>query len=428
MEYDLSKIENFIENNNNPEHLKYILSQSCEKLSEISPEQSEEQLLLICNFVTPNNVRVLSKLANLYYKKNDLAKSLSLAKKAVFLTQEKDVNSLMNAAIIASDADQRDYAKQKYNQVLTIDPTNARAKFGLAIESFKDKDYKNGWSLYLNRHSAFDTARNEPSKIKNLPRWDGESEGEIYFYNEQGYGDLIFSIRFWHNLEKIKNKFSMIFDKNISSLIKMTKFSKFVGRQLKNPKFKCSVLDLPALFADQDYREDYYKSIFDQHKPKNRKKPKIGITFCGGSTYAADSRRSIHLCFLKQLIKNKNYNFCIFQKDYKDSKFFDFSCSTKEYPIKLDNFSTTASCLLDLDALISIDSSVAHLSGALGVPTFVLLEKVPDFRWYPYTKKIPWYNSWIPARQASRCDWSKAVGNLENKLEKYFIQHLDRHT
>lgn len=427
---NLFDIKNFIEKESNQEVLKVILFNSCEKLSEVSAESIEEQLLLICNFINPNNTRVLTKLANIYYKKNDLAKSLSLAKKAVHLTNHTNINCLMNSAIIAADADQRDYAKEKFDQVLKIDPENSRAKFGLGIESFKEKKYEIAWNLYLNRHLAFDTKQNEPDKIKNLPRWDGNSAGDIYFYNEQGYGDLIFSIRFWHHLKEIANDYSFILDKNMAALISDTPFKKNVNRKLKNPKYKCSVLDLPAIFNDSKFNSDKYEYIFQQHKIKKRKKPKIGITFCGGSSYSADIRRSIHICFLKETISQKNYDFFIFQKEYKNSNFYDKSCSAKEFPQKLENYKTTADALLKMDAIISIDSSVAHLAGALGVPTFILLEKFPDFRWYPFDNKIPWYKSWIPIKQTNRCDWPSAVNKLNRKLDKHFaiIRNQDQRT
>jgi tetratricopeptide (TPR) repeat protein len=426
MDKILGKIKDLIEKETEEEVLRDIIATSCEKLSEISPENNEEQLLLICNFISPNNVRVISKLANIYYKKNDLVKSLSLAKKAVYLTNGESITSLMNAAIIATDTDQRDFAKETFQKVLQLDPSNSRAKFGLGIESFKDKKYCDGWELYLQRHAAFSTVDRESKKTKLLERWDGKSEGDVYFYNEQGYGDLIFSLRFWHHLDNKKNNISFVLDKNISALFESTKYSKLINKKLKNPKYKCSVLDIPALFQDCNFNAEKYQSIFNQHRAKKRKKPKIGITFCGGSTYAADMRRSVHLCFFKELITDPNYDFFIFQKEYKNSKFFDKSCTCKEYPTKLSDYKITADCLLDMDALITIDSSVAHLGGALGVPTFVLLEQVPDFRWYPYKNNMPWYNSWVPIRQANRCDWPSAIKKLKKKLSKYFNQSPDR--
>ena len=97
MKPNISKMRKMIARENDQEFLKELLSLSCERLSELSVNSLEEQLLLICNFVSPENVRILTKLANIYYKKNDLGKALSLAKKAVFLTENSNLNCLLNA-------------------------------------------------------------------------------------------------------------------------------------------------------------------------------------------------------------------------------------------------------------------------------------------------------------------------------------------
>ena len=83
------------------------------------------------------------------------------------------------------------------------------------------------------------------------------------------------------------------------------------------------------------------------------------------------------------------------------------------------NFLETARCIANLDLVITVDTSVAHLAGAMGKPVWVLLPFVPDWRWRLETADTPWYPRMRLYRQQSRGDWSGALRTLTGDLERF---------
>jgi hypothetical protein len=399
--------------------LNLLASEAIEKILKLCDYRDDkEQLLLIANYIKPSDLIVKNKLIDFYFKKNDFSKAFSLAKKVVEQTSFKEIKYLMNAAIIAGDIGLQKEATELYRKVLKIDPKNNSAKFGLAIENLKRKNYKKGWELYFHRHEAFGCDMKHHEIIKNIPHWDGKSSGSIYFYNEQGYGDLIFSFRYWHNLKKLHKNFSILLDDNMEPLMRLSSFQKNINKKLIGKVFKCSFLDMPYFFKDYLFHPDEYEKNFLQHDKTVRGKINLGLVFQGSEDYPGNKRRNIGLEKLEPIISNKRFKITTFHKDVKP-------CASK-FKInilgnKLVNYSKTFSELLKMDALLTIDSSVAHLGGLLGIPTYVLLDASPDFRWWPYSKKIPWYKSWKTFKQKELGKWDDVVEEVAKELYSDFL-------
>ena len=110
------------------------------------------------------------------------------------------------------------------------------------------------------------------------------------------------------------------------------------------------------------------------------------------------------------------YSLDITKKDDDTIKLFEkydiFDC--KPY---IDNFSDTASILKNLDLVITIDSSIAHLSGALGVKTFLLLPNNPEWRWFNDDISTPWYDSVRIFKQKKQADWNEVILRIKKELQ-----------
>ena len=372
-----------------------------------------EKMYLICNFVSPHNSELLNEMASFYWEHNEMEKGFNFATKAFNFAQKNKEKFLVNAAIIAADLGKNTEAITLYKESLKINPNLARAKFGLAVENIKKGSLKNGWQLYLNRHEAFQTDNLIDKNISKLPCWDGESVHDILIYNEQGYGDFIFAMRYLQFLKD--RKYCVFADRNIQPLFEMAGISCITELPVKNKFHKCSILDLPSLLNKNLYYPQAYRKLFKQYSKKEKVKKKIGLVFSGSSRYSADKKRSIHLSAFKKINKIKNLKLVLLQKDLEENPYYDVKIGSKSF---LSTFRDTANVLYDLDGLITVDTAVAHLGGALGIPTFILLNKFPDFRWQKEQGQ-KWYPSWRPYLQSIEGCWKEPLNQLHNDLVNF---------
>lgn len=147
---------------------------------------------------------------------------------------------------------------------------------------------------------------------------------------------------------------------------------------------------------------------------KSGDKKCIGLVWAGSLTHERDHERSILLEQLNPLLQKSGVQFY--------APFLGPSLSEiGNRPVtRLDNlitdFADTAALLMQLDCLVSVDTSVAHLAGALGVKTYLLLPHAPDWRWGISGEATPWYSSLTLLRQPSYGDWDDVIAQLMHKL------------
>lgn len=418
-------IHEYISSFANAKDLQAIIKNSALRLAEIygqnNDDSLEEKLLLLANFIVPNDVDTLTKLSSFYYSKHQIDKAIKFAETILKITKNKNSYALLNAGILYSDYLCSEKAISCFKKSLKIQPDCYKASFGLGVEYLKLGNFSKGWKHYYDRHKAFDLHEKADKRILRLPLWDGKSSGKVLFYNEQGYGDFFFSLRYLENLPKNLD-FNILVDKNIFELMKNTKYG--VNCRLKYGKFdyRCSLLDIPYLFKINKHKEDSYKYIFPNHQTENHGQLKIGIVFSGNPNYSSDFRRSIKLSEFSKILDNKKIKYFLLQKDTSiNNKFYDIKLKIKNLADGIETFEDTKNVLLELDGLITVDTGLAHLSGCLGIPTFVLLDYSPDFRWQNSSDITPWYKSWKLFKQTIRGSWSEPLQECQKYIENEFI-------
>ena len=141
----------------------------------------------------------------------------------------------------------------------------------------------------------------------------------------------------------------------------------------------------------------------------------MGLT---GRQHFYDESRSINLKLFSKLFKNKKITFLIIDKEVssKDSNFLKKFSNVLLCDNLIKNWIDTAIIVSRLDKVITVDTSLAHISGALGVPTKILISKVPDWRWGLKEKKTEWYKSVELIRQDKNGDWKSIINCLANEL------------
>ena len=149
---------------------------------------------------------------------------------------------------------------------------------------------------------------------------------------------------------------------------------------------------------------------------------KVGINWQGTKTYEVDHLRSIPLNYFKDLFNIKNINFISLQKGFGLEQIKNFQHKDKLYDFskEVDNgeniFEDTIGILQNIDLVISIDSSLVHLSSTLGIKTFALLHFCPDWRWNLMTNKFSWYNNLKIYRQEEVNKWDSIFSLLKKDL------------
>jgi hypothetical protein len=149
-------------------------------------------------------------------------------------------------------------------------------------------------------------------------------------------------------------------------------------------------------------------------------KRKIGVVWQGGRGAPNDKIRSIPLEIFSKLF-SVDAEFHVLQKDVneKEVNYLAKYKNVRLWHSKLETFFDTAAIASQLDLIICVDTSVAHLTAALGMPTWILINYKPDFRWLLYRNDSVWYNSVKLFRQNLNYDWESVVQNVMFALNEF---------
>jgi ADP-heptose:LPS heptosyltransferase len=150
-----------------------------------------------------------------------------------------------------------------------------------------------------------------------------------------------------------------------------------------------------------------------------KSKKRIGLVWSGSNSHKNDHNRSLKLIDLIQNLPNE-FEYFSLQKEVRAVDQATLANSEiKHYGEQIADFSDTAALCGLMDLVISVDTSVAHLAGAIGKTTWVLLPHVPDWRWLLDRDDSPWYPSIKIYRQPSPGDWDSVIQRVRQDLIEY---------
>ena len=149
---------------------------------------------------------------------------------------------------------------------------------------------------------------------------------------------------------------------------------------------------------------------------------KVGLVWAGSPTQHNDHHRSCPLAAFLPLWRTPGIAFYSLQKEERsqDLRQLPSACAVHDLDNLIHDFSDTALLLDSLDLLISVDTSVAHLAGALGKPVWLLLPEVPDWPWGLEGEATPWYPSMRLFRQLRRGDWTDVMARVAEALPQLY--------
>lgn len=321
-------------------------------------------------------------------------------------------------------------------KALEINPNDGNAKYHLASLLLLTGDLENGWKYYEER---INQSIMEPKNIQQFdhPKWKGEDlKGKtIYVHPEQGLGDNIQFARFVPLLSQMGA--NVIF-KAADTLYKLFKQSNLKAKIIAeseinttNIKFDThiSVMSLPYYlkinqenmpFKDKYLKADPVKVDLLKQKFFNNKDYKIGLVWTCKNVYKKDSYRSIpNVEYLYPLAKLKGIKLYSLQQGNAELELKSLppDINITDVGIHFKTFDDTAAAIENLDLVITVDTSVAHVSAALGKKTWILLEFASDWRWLTNTDKSYWYNSVKLFRQKEFCDWNGVIEEVVSELK-----------
>ena len=303
---------------------------------------------------------------------------------------------------------------------IRLRPKSAQAHWNLAVAALLAEDLPRGWQEFewRKQHPRFQ------ADFPDLPgpRWDGgDVAGRIILVRaEQGFGDVI---QFARYLTMIRDRGGLPVLMCAPSLVGLIQSMPGVaafarGEPLPRYDAWVDLLSLPLLFGttlDSIPASDGYLAadplrVQDWHErlPAGRK---AGIVFAGNPQHSADRRRSVPLNLIDRLPNISGLSFVNLQHGPSAGglPFLDLTRWMSDY-------AGTAALVANLDVVITVDTSVAHLAGALGKPVWIMLPHAPDWRWFLGRADSPWYRSARLFRQAAPGDWDSVLSRVIREL------------
>jgi tetratricopeptide (TPR) repeat protein len=342
--------------------------------------------------------------------------------------------ALINKASALTQIRRIDEAIEVYHRVQTIDPDNADAAWNLALLALLKGDFESGWAGREVRWRAH--MRPDRYPYFSQPMWRGEAgiEGKtILIFADEGIGDTIQFARYAPLLAARGARVILAVQEPLRPLLEgLPDVALCMSRSEALPAFDlhCPICNLPLAFgtrldtipsalpylpAPAPTRVQFWEQrLEDQLGPA--RKPRVGLAWSGNPGHLNDHNRSLPLRALLRVF-GLDASFISLQKDPRaDDKVLLDRAGMIDLTADLTDLAETSALVSCLDIVISVDTSVAHLAGALGRPTWILLPYSPDFRWLLDRDDSPWYPTMRLFRQSESRDWNELVDRVRAEL------------
>lgn len=345
----------------------------------------------------------------------------------------------LNKSIALKEQGRYGEALQTLAAALHYAPQHQEARWNQALALLQSGDFERGWKEYEWRF-VYKSLKISKSKY-DFPVWLGKEplQGKtIFVYHEQGYGDAIQFARYAKLLAKQGAKVLLEVHAPLRNLFApLREYARIVqiNEILPHVDYQCPVMSLPLAFntrldtipAEPRYLQTPLEKL--QHwrvqlGPKRSPQAlRIGLAWSGNKDHVNDHNRSMalhtlltHLPPLSALPAGSQY--ISLQRDIRDTDVAALQAHPDllHFGHALEDFGDTAALCELVDVVLSVDTSTAHLGGALGLPTWVMLPFDPEWRWLLERNDSPWYPSVRLYRQSRPKDWAGLLSDVGRDL------------
>ncbi|MEQ1756587.1 MAG: tetratricopeptide repeat protein [Micropepsaceae bacterium] len=339
---------------------------------------------------------------------------------------------LSNCGWLLCQLQRYDEAIAVLDRALDIAPGHAGARWNRSLCLLTAGRFEEGFADYEARMTIADPRYERLRKYDALLWRKGESIAgqRIFLYTDQGHGDTIQFIRLARDLMRMDAQVVIEVQEPLVELCKtlhpalqvITKndtpppFDVYCPLPSLPHRLNLTVDTIPArvpyLAADASLGDKWRERLASLNG-----RLKIGITWAGNPQHFNDQNRSIPLHRLLPVLESRNASFVSLQKEPRpgDADILN-ALGVFDATADLRSFSDTAALVSQLDMVISVDTSVAHLAGALAKPVWILLPFAVDFRWLAHRSDSPWYPTARLFRQPEFADWDGAIEQVRAKL------------
>lgn len=392
--------------------------------------------------IDPNNWSIWGMYSPIYTRFGRYDLGLPTVDKALELGGDKE-KLLFNKAVCLDGVGKHEEANQIYKDLIAISPEHVAAHCNMASNLLLLEQYEEGWKEFEWRfHIDNAPLRGFMNALpKKIPLWDGSKlNGErVLLFIEQGVGDQIQFLRYIPFVNEMGGKVLLPCFKNMEKLLKSVQGVDLLATYDENAyidpsieyDYMCSILSLPHLMKKYEIPwngpylcpEVESDELFDMTPYEN--KLKVGIAWCGNTIHKNDHMRSCHLKYFKNLMMPEVQLFSL-QKGKSERDWPSGPVDLREgseeiefvdWSDKFTDFNITANLIQKLDLVITVDTSIAHLAGALGKKVWLLVGLRPDWRWGNTNPGTPWY----PNTRIFRGSWESKFAQASQELKKLVV-------
>ena len=326
-------------------------------------------------------------------------------------------------------------AVASYERATTIQPEFSEANYNRSLALLLQGDYSEGWPLYEWRWKNAARLLGEARAIA-APLWLGNESiagKTILLYNEQGFGDTLQFCRFAKSVADLGATVILEVQAPLVSLLSSLDGPFRVVSEGSSPSgfdYHCPLLSLPAALkitidtipAPPRYvHSDPGKVALWRTRLGDRHRPRIGLAWSGNPLQGHDRNRSARLADWIGYLP-RDFEYCCLQKEIRaaDREVLAQNPWISTFEAEWSDFSDTAALCECVDLVLSVCTSAAHLSAALGRPTWVVLAFNADWRWLVGREDSPWYPTARLYRQPVRGAWGEVLARVAHDLRERF--------
>lgn len=374
-------------------------------------------------------------LSEVYRQLSRLDEATQSARRAMAL-DARDPLGWFNLAMAEYDRLRIDDAIAAARHALALNPALPEGHMKLGQSLLLQGNFPEGWDEYEWRYKIPGAAPLMPTTDR--PQWDGSAlpDGRLLLIGDQGYGDVIMFGRFIAWAQARCAALTIACSAEMRAIVaQMAPGAELVVRWDQCPPYAayCPLSGLPRLarigLAELPGQVGYLKpeseavtrwsARLDALLPAGTRR--IALAWAGRPTHNNDRNRSITLSHLQPLAELPGVSFLSLQKGpaAAQCKSWTGGATLVDLDAEITSFEDSAAILSAVDLLISVDTSMVHLAGALGRPAWVMLPYAPDWRWQMHRDDSPWYPSLRLFRQPAPRDWTRLVGEVARELAAF---------
>ncbi len=373
----------------------------------------------------PNNSGVYSNMGNALRELGRLEVAQASHQQAVRLAP-RSTEAYYNLGLVLRDLGQTEAALSCLDKALSLDENHVDCQWDRALTLLEMGRLKEGFAAYESRWNL----DRSPPRDFDKPRWDGAELGgkTVLVHHEQGFGDMIQFARYLKMIKARGGNVVVELQPELARLIGGVEgVDKVINRGQPLPPFDfyAPMMSLPAIFgtdaetipADVPYIDATDPGAV-QLPPAMERIKRVGIVWAGRPTHRNDKNRSAGFKHFIEILGLPGVSVFSLQKGPASGDIAEYGCEALVTDLggRLRDFSDSAAVVKQLDLVITVDTALAHLAGAMNVPVWVAVPFSPDWRWMRGTDTSPWYPSMRLFRQKRPAGWDGVFSDIRRAL------------